>query len=120
MWYLLSEIYPKKDSFGPIFSDIRDYVKGILESKDQFSNCFEKAKLFFCSSQKNEILEAIFHNPECYAGYFLNSVPVHLVKQEDFHAEQNYFSVVAYLGKSGSMIVAKQMYMLIDRVKEQV
>ena len=65
-------------------------------------------------------MEDILYNPAYYSGYYLKSVSGHLGKQGDSHAEQNHSSVVAYLGKGGSMAVAQQVCKLIDRHKEQV
>ena len=123
LWHLLNEVYPKKDSFGLIFADIREHVKGMLEceTEKQFRICFKTAKkIIKANPKKVEILEDIYNNPEYYAGYFLKSVPGHLGKQGDSHAEQNHSSVVAYLGNGGSMRVAQQVCELIDRHKEQI
>ena len=74
-----------------MFSNIREHVKDLLlseiEQKSRFF--FENAKkIIIGNSRKVEILKDIYHNPDCYAGYFLMSEPGHLGKQGDSHAEK--------------------------------
>jgi hypothetical protein len=67
--------------------------------------------------EKCSKLDDIHDNPSYYSGHILNDMEGSLGKKGDSHAEQNHSSIVAHMGKGGTLNLAEQVCALLNRHK---
>ena len=117
-WYLLNEVWPKL--FIPkhlAFDLLQQDLVSMTDSKnrEQWDKAYQ--------SVKNKIrhkplmvdnLDAIYSNPEYYAGYYLKQIPGNMLLMGDVPSEQNHSSVDANLGKGATWDVAEHISLLFQ------
>ncbi len=121
MWHLLNEVWPHQHSFGrTAFDQISNFLRLMItcDTEAEWEFAYESArKVLADDPEKCSKLDAIHSNPSYFSGHVLNEMEGSLGKKGDSHAEQNHSSIVAHLGKGGTLNLAEQVCGLLNRHK---
>jgi hypothetical protein len=121
MWHLLNEVWPHQHSFGrTAFDQIGNFLRLMVtcETEAEWEFAYQSArKVLADDPEKCSKLDAIHSNPSYYSGHILHDMEGSLGKKGDSHAEQNHSSIVAHLGKGGTLNLAEQVCGLLNRHK---
>ena len=115
----MNKVWPKKVNFRNQFIHIKNYLKAILyfQDKNKWGKAFHNAqRMIIHNNNMVEKLTNIYRDLFHYASFYISCKKSDsLGKHGDLHSEQNYSSIIAYMGQGNSLSIKEQIESLIRK-----